>query len=128
MVLGSRRVPARTLAAHLNKRQVQGVRFMPVDFTPRSGPFSRQLCHGVSILLLDRAALNSPALGIELAAALYRLFPKDFQLDRTLRLIGSRWVLDDIRRGRDPGSIVLRSYVPLEPFRKLREKYLLYPY
>jgi uncharacterized protein YbbC (DUF1343 family)/CubicO group peptidase (beta-lactamase class C family) len=126
-LLGAPWIDGRKLAAYLNKRHIQGVRFMPVDFTPRSSPFRGELCRGVNIILLDRTALNSPALGIELAAALYQLYPKDFQLDRTLPLVGARWVLDSIRNGEDPGSIILRSYETLETFRRLREKYLLYP-
>jgi uncharacterized protein YbbC (DUF1343 family)/CubicO group peptidase (beta-lactamase class C family) len=126
-LLGAPWIDGRRLASYLNKRQVQGARFMPVDFTPRAGPYQGQLCRGVSIVLLDRMALNSPALGIELASALFRLFPREFELDRTLPLIGARWVLDSIRSGQDAGSIVLRTYEGLESFRRLREKYLLYP-
>jgi len=126
-LVGAPWIDAGKLARYLNQRQIQGVRFMPVDFTPRRGPFAGRLCHGVNILLLDRMALNGPALGIEMASALFKLFPGNFQLDRTLRLIGARWVVDGIRNGRDPNWILQRSYVLLEPFRKLREKYLLYP-
>ena len=32
-------------------------------------------CHGVRLKILDRNALNSPALGMELAAAMLRLYP-----------------------------------------------------
>jgi hypothetical protein len=78
-------------------------------------------------MLLDRQALNSPELGIELLVALHRLFPRDFQLDKTLPLVGARWVLEAVRKGSNPSTIVLRSYQALEQFRKLRAKYLLYP-
>ena len=46
---------------------------MPVSFTPSSGPYAGQVCQGVSILLLDRAALDAPEMGVELASALRRL-------------------------------------------------------
>ena len=115
------------LAAHLSQRELQGVGFMAVDFTPRSGPFAGELCHGVNIVLLDRMALDSPELGVELTSALHKLFPNDFQLEKTLPLIGARWVVEGIQKGRDPRSIVLHSYEPLEPFRKIRQQYLLYP-
>ena len=126
-LLGAPWIDAHKLARHLNERKIQGVRFLPVDFTPRAEPFRGQVCHGVSIMLLDRQALNSPELGIELLVALHRLFPRDFQLDKTLPLVGARWVLEAVRKGSNPSTIVLRSYQALEQFRKLRAKYLLYP-
>jgi uncharacterized protein YbbC (DUF1343 family)/CubicO group peptidase (beta-lactamase class C family) len=125
-LLGAPWIDARKLAAHLNERKIQGVRFLPVDFTPRRGPFRGLVCHGVNIVLLDRQALDSPALGVELVAALYQLFPQHFQLDKTLALVGARWVLDAIKQGADARWIVLRSYETLEQFRRVRAKYLLY--
>lgn len=125
-LLGAPWIDAQKLAAHLNERKIQGVRFLPVDFTPRRGPFAGQRCRGVSIVLLDRQALDSPALGVELAAALYQLFPQHFQIDKTLALVGARWVLEATKKGEDPRSIVLRSSEALEQFRKMRAKYLLY--
>ena len=126
-LLGAPWIDARRLAAYLNERQIQGVRFVPVDFTPVSGPFAGQVCQGVNFVLLDREALNSPELGVEIVAALHHLFPGEFQIDKTLPLVGARWVLEDIKKGKDPRAIVLHSYEPLEPFRRMRATYLLYP-
>ena len=114
------------LASYLNNRNIQGVRFMPVDFRPNSSFFKNQLCHGVQIVLLNRQMLDSPALGIEIASALYRLHPKDFQIDKTLGLIGSRKVLQAIKAGQDPASIAQDWQGPLEQFCMLRSRYLLY--
>jgi len=66
-------------------------------------------------------------MGVEIVGALYRLFPRDFQLDKTLGLIGARNVLQAIKEGKDPQSIALLWQGPLEKFLKLRAKYLLYP-
>jgi uncharacterized protein YbbC (DUF1343 family) len=125
-LFGAPWIDAEELAAYLNNRKVQGVRFSPMDFTPDSSPFKNQLCHGVQIILVDRQALDSTALGVEIASALHRLYPKDFELDKTLSLIGGRKVLQAIQDGQDPNSIVLNWQNPLEQFRKLRSKYLLY--
>jgi uncharacterized protein YbbC (DUF1343 family)/CubicO group peptidase (beta-lactamase class C family) len=114
-------------AKELTQRHIAGVSFVPVQFTPDSGSYAGKACRGVNILLLDRASLNSPSLGIELASALYRLYPQHFELDRTLALVGSRQALEQIRQGKDPVSIVLGFEDSIEQFRKLREKYLLYP-
>ncbi len=126
-LVGAPWVNGHDLARELTRRRIPGVSFVPVQFTPQSGPYANKSCAGVNILLLDRAALNSPALGIELASALYKLYPRDFELDRTLALVGSRKVLEEIRQGRDPAAIALEIEDALEAFRKLRERYLLYP-
>jgi hypothetical protein len=74
----------------------------------------------------DRAALDVAALGIELAAALYRLYPGKFQLDRTIGMIGSRQVLQAIKNGDDPRVMQRRWQPGLEAFGRLRARYLLY--
>jgi uncharacterized protein YbbC (DUF1343 family) len=125
-VLGAPWIDAKKLAAYLNERRIQGVRFMPMDFTPRENRFGGEVCHGVQINLLDREALDSPELGVEMAAALYKLFPKNFQIDKTLPLVGARWVLEAIKKGQDPRRIAYRWDEALEQFRRLRAKYLLY--
>jgi uncharacterized protein YbbC (DUF1343 family)/CubicO group peptidase (beta-lactamase class C family) len=125
-LLGAPWIAGEELASYLNNRRIKGIRFMPVEFTPATGPFKNQLCHGVQIALLDRQILDSPGLGVEIVSALYRLYPKDFQLDKTLGLIGSREVLQAIKDGQDPAAIAQNWQEPLEQFYKLRSKYLLY--
>jgi uncharacterized protein YbbC (DUF1343 family) len=125
-LLGAPWINARELADYLNGRKIQGVRFMPVEFLPKANRFENKLCHGVQIVLIDRQALDSPALGVEIASALYRLYPNDFNLDKTLPLIGSWEVLQAIKDGQDPSSIVQNWQPSLEISTKLRSKYLLY--
>jgi uncharacterized protein YbbC (DUF1343 family) len=125
-VLGAPWIDSRNLSTYLNERRIQGVRFLPADFRPSISSFAGQVCHGVQILLLDRQALDSSAMGVELAAALWKLYPNDFKLDKTLPLIGARWVLDAIKSGKDPHRIVFEWQDALQQFRALRTKYLLY--
>lgn len=125
-VLGSPWINARQITEYLNRRKIDGIQFKETSFTPESNTFKDRVCHGVRIVLADRQALDPTALGIEIASALYQLYPNDFQIDKTLSLIGSRQVLKAIKEGQDPQSIVLNWQRPLEEFRKLRSKYLLY--
>ena len=101
--------------------------FVPVQFTPEASTYAGKNCSGVNILLLDRAALDSPALGIELSFALFMLYPKEFELDRTLALIGSRKALEELRQGKDPAAIAMGIQDSVAAFRRIRERYLLYP-
>lgn len=125
-LLGAPWIKAERLADYLNGRRMGGVRFEPVTFTPCSNIYKGARCGGVRIHLVDRLALDSTALGIEIVSALYRLYPKDFQVDRTLALIGARATFQAVKEGQDPAAIVLNWQDPLREFLALRSKYLLY--
>jgi len=125
-VLGASWIDARQLASYLNRRQIAGVRFVPVRFTPVSGPHAGHPCGGVSLLVVRRNGLDSPELGIELASALHTLYPNDFKMDRLNDILGNQSVFDAIVRGEDPRRIADDWRHPLEDFERLRLKYLLY--
>jgi uncharacterized protein YbbC (DUF1343 family)/CubicO group peptidase (beta-lactamase class C family) len=125
-ILGAPWINGENLSSYLNNRNIQGIQFQPVEFRPSSSRFKNQLCRGIRIILLDRKVLDSPALGIEIASALYRLYPRDFQIDKTLGLVGSREVLQALKNGQDPTSIIQNWQPGLEDFSKVRSKYLLY--
>ncbi len=126
-MVGAPWIDAKVLAGYLNGKKIQGVRFLPMDFTPLSGIFNGQVCHGVQIVLIDRQALEPTEMGVELLAALYRLSPQNSKLDGTLRLVGSHQVLESIRNGQSPARIWYDWQENVEKFKKLRAQYLLYP-
>jgi hypothetical protein len=70
--------------------------------------------------------LDSPLLGIELAAALVRLHPKEFDLDKTRGMVGSKGVVQAVRAGVDPRDIRRQWQAGLAEFCRLREQHLLY--
>ena len=125
-VLGAPWIRGKELADYLNLRWIAGVNFTAVEFQPNEDRFKNQVCHGIRINLLNRQELDAGALGTEIASALYRLYPRDFQLAKTLGLIGARRVLGSIQKGQDPQSIVSEWQSPLDEFRRLRARYLLY--
>jgi uncharacterized protein YbbC (DUF1343 family)/CubicO group peptidase (beta-lactamase class C family) len=125
-VIGAPWISGAQLAQYLNGRHLPGIAFEAVAFTPAASPYTRQRCEGVRLRLTDRAALNSPALGIELAAALYRLYPGKFNFGGTLGMVGSRSVLNAIKHGDDPKAIEQQWRSRLNNFNRVRAKYLLY--
>jgi uncharacterized protein YbbC (DUF1343 family)/CubicO group peptidase (beta-lactamase class C family) len=125
-VLGAPWMKSRELAAYLNGRDIQSVRFVPIVFTPSSSNYADERCEGVNLILLDRNTLESPELGIELASALHKLYPNDFKLERMSDLLVNQGVLDAIGAGEDPRRIAEDWQERLEEFVRLREKYLLY--
>jgi uncharacterized protein YbbC (DUF1343 family) len=114
------------LAQYLNARNISGVRFLPVTFTPNASAHNDQKCEGVNIVLVERNAFDAPELGIELASALHKLYPEAFHMERMLELLGNQSVYDAVASGQDPRRIAEEWREPLEKFRQLREKYLIY--
>ena len=125
-VLGAPWMKSRELAAYLNGRDIQSVRFVPIVFTPSSSNYAGERCEGVNLIVLDRNTLESPELGIELASALHKLYPNDFKLERMSDLLVNQSVLDAIGAGEDPRRIAEDWHERLEEFVRMREKYLLY--
>jgi uncharacterized protein YbbC (DUF1343 family) len=125
--VGAPWIDGKALALYLNGRKIQGVRFLPMDFKPLAAIFANQLCHGVQIVLIDRQALEPTEMGVELIAALWRLYPQDFKLDATLPLVGSHKALESLRSGESPSRIWYDWQEDLAKFKRLRAQYLLYP-
>jgi len=113
------------LAAELNRRNLPGVRFYPISFTPASSRFANELCHGVFVIVTDRDRLRPVRVGAEVASALYRLFPASFDLDRVGRLFGADTV-NRIRAGEDPAAIAAAWSRGESAWRLRRSTYLSY--
>ena len=125
-VVGAPWIKGRELAAYLNGRGIQSVRFVPITFTPSSSNFAGERCEGMNLIILDRNTLDSPELGIELASALHKLYPNDFKMERMADLLVNQSVFEAIGAGEDPRRIAEDWQERLEGFVRLREKYLLY--
>ncbi len=125
-LLGAPWIRSKELAAYLNARGIAGVRFVPVTFTPTSSNYSAQVCGGVNIVLTDRNGFDAPELGIELAAALQKLYPADYKISRLQDLLVNQTVYDALLAGQDPRRIAQDWQEGLQAFMKIREKYLIY--
>jgi uncharacterized protein YbbC (DUF1343 family)/CubicO group peptidase (beta-lactamase class C family) len=125
-LLGAPWINARELASYMNGRSISGVRFVPVEFTPASSVYSGQKLQGVNIVLIDRNTLDAPELGVELAAALHKLYNEQFQLEKMKDLLVNQSVYDAIAQDQDPRRIAQDWQDSLDSFDKLRQKYLIY--
>jgi uncharacterized protein YbbC (DUF1343 family) len=126
--IGSPWIDGVQLAAALNAKGLAGVRFYPVSFTPQSSKFAGEKCRGVFILVTDRRALRPVRLGLEIAAILHRLYPDEYRLAEEENLLGSEASLIQILAGEDPAGIVKTWQADEAHWRKLRRRYLLYPF
>ena len=94
------------LAEYLNQRGIPGVRFVPLRFTPNASVFKDQQCGGVNIIVTDRALFRPLLTGIEMALALRKLYPNDWQVDKYLRLLVNADTLERVKRGESAKEIV----------------------
>jgi uncharacterized protein YbbC (DUF1343 family)/CubicO group peptidase (beta-lactamase class C family) len=114
------------LASELNARRLAGIRFYPVTFTPASSKYAGETCQGVFMIVTDRQALRPVRVGTEVAAAIYRLHGKKFEIDAADRLFGSKEGLARIKAGEDPSRIAASWAAAEARWRLLRAQYLLY--
>ena len=125
-VIGAPWIQPRALASALNARLISGVRFVPVSFTPVSGPYANQKCGGVNIIVTERNLLDAPEMGLELASALMKLYPDKWKIDHMITALSNKEVFDALAAGEDPRTIAQGWRDSVEQFIKMRTKYLLY--
>lgn len=126
-LFGSPWIRGSELAVEMNHRFIPGVRFVPVRFTPRSGSHKDAACEGVALIITDRGSLNGMLMGLEIAAALWKLYPQNFALEKTITLIGSKRAIEAIKNSNIRVKVLDEFADDVDAFRKVRAKYLLYP-
>jgi uncharacterized protein YbbC (DUF1343 family) len=80
------------------------------------------------IQIIDMISMRNPLVPAinMIASALYRLYPEEFNLEKTLHMVGSRKAVQSVKDGVDPKIIARQWQKDLDRFKKLRSRYLLY--
>ena len=125
-VVGAPWIKPKELSDYLNARDIQGVRFVPITFTPTASKYNGSACGGVNIVVTDRNFFDAPELGLEIASALRKLYPNDYQTNKLIDLLGNQSTIDALNQAVDPRRIVQDWQEQLEQFVQVRKKYLLY--
>jgi uncharacterized protein YbbC (DUF1343 family)/CubicO group peptidase (beta-lactamase class C family) len=125
-VIGAPYVDDVKLAEELNSAGLEGVRFVPIQFTPKSSIHKEKVCRGVSILLTDRDRCNSVDVGLQIAKTLYRLYPENFSLKKMSHLLLHDETLEALRQDKSLTEIHALWEKDLQEFRVRREKFLIY--
>ena len=124
--VGAPWIDGRKLAEALNRAGLPGVRFIPVRFTPKASLHKDAECGGVNLVITDRARFEPVLTGLEMAAAIRKLFGAAFNSDRFVRLLASQKVFDAFKQGADGRALKQLYENDLDSFRAIRRKYLLY--
>jgi uncharacterized protein YbbC (DUF1343 family) len=121
----------KAVADYLTARKIPGVAFATTRFAVAEDankyPYHGQTIEGVRMTVTDRAALDSPELGIEILSALHHLYPAQFKLDKAALLVANTETMAALNRGDDPRAIAATWAPALAQFKARRAKYLLYP-
>jgi uncharacterized protein YbbC (DUF1343 family)/CubicO group peptidase (beta-lactamase class C family) len=125
-VFGAPWLDGQRLAAYLNTRQLPGVRFVPIQFTPTADRFKGEACGGVNIMVTDRTVFRPVFTGLQIAAALHKLYPVEWRVDCFGFLLANEDTLERLKRGESPEEIERSWANSLEQFRRERQRFLLY--
>lgn len=120
--IGAEWIKGPELARALKLREIPGVRFYPVEFTPAESNLKGKKVSGIYFILTDRQAFSSSRLGLELAATLARLYPGKLA-PAAFRLVGNEAVIRGLQNGADVSG---QAQAGVPEFVALRQKYLLY--
>jgi uncharacterized protein YbbC (DUF1343 family) len=114
------------VAALLNAKSLPGVHFVNQPFIPVSGLYAGQHCGGVGVRVTDRAALRSIRIGLEIAAALHKKYPDNFDVTKILFLLGNDSAIQQLQSGTTPNEIIASWSKDLAAYDAIRRRYFLY--
>ena len=114
------------LAERLNALGEEGVRFVPIQFTPSASIHKAQECGGVNIIITNRTKLKPVFLGIAIARELHAMYPKQFPLLKVERLLCHSPTIRAIEKGKTMNQIEELWRPDLDKFNKRRAEFLIY--
>jgi uncharacterized protein YbbC (DUF1343 family) len=124
--IGADWIHGNELSTYLNKRMIPGVRTYATRFRPAASNFSGKQIEGVRFIITDRNSFDSVRLGLEIGAAFQKLYPGRMDFEANRFLIGSRAVIEALKSGQDPRSIIQEFEESLRKFAETRRDYLIY--
>jgi uncharacterized protein YbbC (DUF1343 family) len=129
-VFGAAWMDGKKMAEYLSARKIAGVEFAATKFavkeTAEKYPGHGLTVDGVRMRVTDRKALDSPEMGVEILAALHKLYPTEFQLAKAANLVANTETMQGLERGDDPRELAKGWEAGLKEFEAKRQKYLLY--
>lgn len=125
-VVGAPYIDDVKLAEELNRAALPGVSFIPIRFKPTYSVHKDKECGGVYIMLNDRKACNVVDVGLLIAKTVYRLYPKEFPVDKSKNLLLHAGTLAALKEDKSLEDIRATWRMDLVDFQQRRERYLIY--
>lgn len=133
--IGAPWLDAEALATAMHKRQLPGVRFRPVYFTPTFNKYAHQQCAGVHIYVTDRDKFRPVEMTIHLLSEIIQHYPNQFAFNPPHHtgtyphfdlLAGSNKLREHLISGKPISEILSQWENELEKFSADRAPFLLY--
>jgi uncharacterized protein YbbC (DUF1343 family) len=125
-LIGAPWIEPQHFAASLRDAQVPGVHFIPVFFTPNTSKNQGMRCGGVSLSVIDVDKLNSVQLGLAIISVLNKMYPKEFEIDKVMSMLGNADTMKALKAGRLPDKENWRQNRDFLKFLEKRRKVLIY--
>ncbi|MFW5866333.1 MAG: exo-beta-N-acetylmuramidase NamZ domain-containing protein [Armatimonadota bacterium] len=125
-IFGAPYINARELAARLNALDDTHLRFVPIEFTPRSHRFEGELCSGCFVFTTDRERLRPVQANVRIACEITALHRDAFDVRLSEWLVGGLDVAEAIHDGAAADEIIAGWQPSLDEYTQTREGYLLY--
>ncbi len=130
-------IDANLLKRELSKKTPAGVAFRPVHFVPTFHKYEGRVCAGLQIYVTDMKKFKPVETGLEVIAALLRLFPRHFRWRKPPYeyekkkmpfdiLIGNSWVRKGIEKGNSISAMKAKWIPHIKKFQNTRKKFLFY--
>ncbi len=103
-----------------------GVQFVPVFFTPQSGPNKQSLCGGLRFLISDIERFQPVLLGLTLISVLHEMYPREFDIDGVNKLLGNEAALRMLKQRRPPAEAMMGNSADFQIFLSQRRNALIY--
>ena len=101
-----------------------GLKWIPPS--PNLRTLNGELIDGAAVEITDGNAVRSTRMGLEIAAALEKLYPDKFSVEKILPLLGNAATIEKLKNHVSPADIISGWAVDLVAFQRVRSKYLLY--
>lgn len=133
--IGAPWIDANSLISLLNKQDLPGVIFKPIQFTPVSiatmskyPKFENIQCNGIELNIINRDDYNSILTGVSFLWAINKLYPNEFIINKESmgRLWGSDQLITQLKEGNTPIEIIDSFQDDISYFHEIRKKYLIY--
>ncbi len=125
-IIGAPYIDGVQLARNLNAADLDGIRFVPIRFTPESSKFKNEQCGGVNFIITNRKSFHPLKLGLELARTLRLMYPDAWETKSLNRLLSHQKTFEALQAG-TPVEVIRANYKnDLQDFQSRREQYLIY--
>ena len=115
------------LAKKLNALRLPGMRFRPAFFRPSFADWKGEYCGGIAVHVMDRERFDPIRTALYTLKTAYEMYPDQVKITRYASTLMGVENLHERIKTESVDSIIASWQEDLEAFKKLREKYLIYP-